>query len=59
MNASIEQTEGQAGRLDAIVETFSLAEQGRGVDAAPHARGRARAAGGRHGGATAEDWNEF
>ena len=26
MNASIEQTEGQAGKLDAIVETFTLHE---------------------------------
>ena len=59
MNASIEQTEGQAGRLDGIVETFSLAEQGRGVGAMPRARGKARAVGARHGGATAEDWNEF
>ena len=59
MNASIEQTEGQAGRLDGIVETFSLAGQGRGSEAVPRARGKARAVGGRHGGATAEDWNEF
>jgi len=33
MNASIEQTEGQAGRLDAIVDTFSLADRGRAVTA--------------------------
>ncbi len=59
MNASIEQTEGQAGRLDGIVETFSLAGQGLGSEAVPRARGKARAVGGRHGGATAEDWNEF
>ena len=50
---------GALGRLDGIVETFRLAEQGRGVGAMPRARGKARAVGARHGGATAEDWNEF
>jgi methyl-accepting chemotaxis protein len=72
MNASIEQTETQAGQLDGIVETFTLRESRRpalaAVEKAPvretsparpvsaSVRSTARAY---IGGAAAEDWNEF
>ncbi len=74
MNASIEQTEGQAGKLDVIVDTFTLPGQAgarpRAVQAAPApapaeagARGLMgkvkKAAQAYFGGAAAEDWNEF
>jgi methyl-accepting chemotaxis protein len=74
MNASIEQTEGQAGKLDVIVDTFTLPSQAgsrpRAVAASPSAapaetgaRGLMgkvkKAAQAYFGGAAAEDWNEF
>ncbi|WP_082092786.1 methyl-accepting chemotaxis protein [Devosia epidermidihirudinis] len=73
MNASIEQTEGQASRLDGIVETFTLNERGRAAArSAPSAPAQPTGARGMlkkvqtaaqayFGGAAAtkEDWAEF
>jgi methyl-accepting chemotaxis protein len=72
MNASIEQTEGEAGRLDNIVAGFTLDDSGAVRLAPPRAAaatpqggikafaGKARkAAKAYFGGATAEDWSEF
>jgi methyl-accepting chemotaxis protein len=74
MNASIEQTEGQAGKLDTIVETFVLANEAPApirmatrsrTEPAPEPGARAlmgkvkQAAKAYFGGAAAEDWNEF
>ncbi|UYO01426.1 MAG: hypothetical protein KIT02_11895 [Devosia sp.] len=72
MNASIEQTEGQAGKLDGLVATFTLDQQAKATAPARPARtaeeptgargllGKVRSAAKTYfGGAAAEDWNEF
>jgi methyl-accepting chemotaxis protein len=73
MNASIEQTEGQAGKLDTLVDRFTLEDGNARAPASRPPQSRAaeptgvralqgkvkQAAKAYFGGAAAEDWNEF